>query len=166
MSSPDVVVLGLGNLLMQDEGVGIHALRVLLSDYRFEPEIEIVDGGTSGLDLLPFFRPESRMIMVDAMTFDQAPGTIGRVENEDILARLNTKTSVHHLGLSDLLAMAKLTDVMPEQIVLFGVQPEGLELEVELTDTVRESIPKLIEHVIGQLAEWGIRTEKVPDGGA
>ena len=87
MSSPDVVVLGLGNLLMQDEGVGIHALRLLQETYRFNPEIELIDGGTSGLDLLPFFRPESRMIMLDAMEFNQPPGGIGRVENEDILAR-------------------------------------------------------------------------------
>ncbi len=156
MSSPDVVVLGLGNLLMQDEGVGIHALRALQSTYRFEPEIEFVDGGTSGLDLLPFFRPESRMIMLDAMDFDTEPGSIGRVENDDILARLNTRMSVHHLGLSDLFAMAKLTDSQPREIILFGVQPESMELEVELTATVREVIPRLIAHVLEQLQDWGI----------
>ena len=156
MSSPDVVVLGLGNLLMQDEGVGIHALRLLQDTYTFTPEIELIDGGTSGLDLLPFFRPESQMIMLDAMEFNQPPGGIGRVENEDILARLNTKTSVHHLGLSDLLAMAQLTDVVPKEIILFGVQPESLELEVELTETVNNAIPKLLEYVVEQLKAWGI----------
>ena len=157
MSSHSVVVLGLGNLLMQDEGVGIHALRFLQENYQFDPNVELVDGGTSGLDLLPFFRPESRMIMLDAMVFDQPPGSIGRVENEDILARLNTKTSVHHLGLSDLLAMARLTEVTPKEIVLFGVQPESLELEVELTETVQESIPNLIQYVVEQLDEWGFK---------
>ncbi|MCF7808760.1 MAG: HyaD/HybD family hydrogenase maturation endopeptidase [Candidatus Marinimicrobia bacterium] len=157
MSSPDVVVLGLGNLLMQDEGVGIHALRALQENYRFEPEIELVDGGTSGLDLLPFFRPESHMIMLDAMTFDQPPGSVGRVENEDILARLNTKTSVHHLGLSDLLAMAKLTDAIPKEIILFGVQPESLDLKVELSKTVEKSIPKLLEYAMQQLKDWKVK---------
>lgn len=157
MSSPDVVILGLGNLLMEDEGVGIHALRVLQSNYHFEPEIELIDGGTSGLDLLPFFRPDSQMIMLDAMLFDEPPGSIGRVEDDDILARLNTKTSVHHLGLSDLLAMAKLTDTLPGKIVLFGVKPESMELTVELSDTVRDSIPRLLDYVIQQLAAWGIK---------
>jgi len=160
MSSPDVVILGLGNLLMQDEGVGIHALRVLQETYKFEPEIDIIDGGTSGLDLLPFFRPESQMIMIDAMVFDEPPGSIGRVEDEDILARLNTKTSVHHLGLSDLLAMARLTEMVPKKIVLFGVKPESMELEVGLTDTVNESIPRLITHVIEQVEQWGIKAFK------
>lgn len=157
MSSPDVIVLGLGNLLIQDEGVGIHALRLLQSSYQFEPQIELVDGGTSGLDLLPFFRPESRMIMVDAMEFKEKPGSICKVENEDILARLNTKTSVHHLGLSDLLAMAQLTDVVPKEIVLFGVQPESLDLDVEPTETVKASIPKLLDYVLQQLNEWGVK---------
>jgi len=157
MSSHSVVVLGLGNLLMQDEGVGIHALRYLQENYQFDPNVELVDGGTSGLDLLPFFRPEGRMIMLDAMEFDQPPGSIGRVENEDILARLNTKTSVHHLGLSDLLAMARLTEVTPKEIVLFGVQPESLELEVELTATVQEALPNLIQYVVEQLDAWGFK---------
>ena len=145
---------------MQDEGVGIHALRVLQETYKFEPEIDIIDGGTSGLDLLPFFRPESQMIMIDAMVFDEPPGSIGRVEDEDILARLNTKTSVHHLGLSDLLAMARLTEMVPKKIVLFGVKPESMELEVGLTDTVNESIPRLITHVIEQVEQWGIKAFK------
>lgn len=160
MSYPDVVVLGLGNLLMEDEGVGIHALRTLQEEYSFEPQIELIDGGTSGLDLLPFFKADGRMIMLDAMTFDQPPGTIGRVENEDILARLNTKTSVHHLGLSDLMAMARLTEVVPKEIILFGVQPESIELEVELTETVKNAIPKLIVYVIEQLKAWGVTASK------
>jgi hydrogenase maturation protease len=157
MSSHNVVVLGLGNLLLQDEGVGIHALRYLQSNYEFEPEVELVDGGTSGLDLLQFFSPECKMIMLDAMEFDEPPGGIGRVENENILARLNTKTSVHHLGLSDLLAVAHLTEVVPKEIILFGVQPESLELGVEPTETVRKALPKLMEHVEQQLIEWGIK---------
>ncbi|MCF7825600.1 MAG: HyaD/HybD family hydrogenase maturation endopeptidase [Candidatus Marinimicrobia bacterium] len=165
MSFPDVVVLGLGNLLLQDEGVGIHALRILQENYLFTPQIELVDGGTSGLDLLQFFRPESKMIMLDAMLFEQSAGSIGRVENEDIHARLNTKTSVHHLGLSDLLAIAKLTDVTPREIVLFGVQPESMELKVELTKTVNDAIPKLMEYVIQQLGEWDVKTSTLKNEG-
>jgi hydrogenase maturation protease len=165
MSSPDVVVLGLGNLLLQDEGVGIHALRTLQENYQFTPQIELVDGGTSGLDLLTFFRPEAKMIMLDAMLFEQSAGSIGRVENEDILARLNTKTSVHHLGLSDLLAIAQLTDVTPGEIVLFGVQPESMDLKVEPTKTVKDAIPKLLEYVIEQLGEWGVKTSVLKNEG-
>ena len=156
MSSPDVVVLGLGNLLMQDEGVGVHFVKHLLAGYQFDPEIEVVDGGTSGLDLLPFFRPGAKMLMVDAMSFDQPPGSIGRVENDDILARLNTKMSVHHLGLSDLLSVMKLVDRQPDEIVLLGVQPASLELEVELSATVAAAMPKVLDYAIEQLESWGI----------
>lgn len=144
---------------MQDEGVGIHALRALQDSCRFEPEIELVDGGTSGLDLLPFFGSHRQMMMLDAMSFDAEPGTIGRVENEDILARLNTKTSVHHLGLSDLLAMAQLTDQVPQEIVLFGVQPGSMELEVGMTTEVEAAIPKLLDYVVDQLKTWGISSK-------
>jgi hydrogenase maturation protease len=88
-SNLEVVVLGLGNILMEDEGIGVHAVNHLEENYRFKPEIEIVDGGTSGLDLLPFFGTEKSILLIDAVNFDMAPGTVGVLEDDDILAQLD-----------------------------------------------------------------------------
>jgi len=158
MSSPDVVVLGLGNLLMQDEGVGIHALRLLQETTSFEPEIELVDGGTTGLELLDFFEEGRKVLMIDAMTFDAEPGTIGKVVGDDILAKLNTKMSLHHLGLSDVLGLVKLLDREPSELVLIGVQPGSMELEMGLSETLQAVLPKVVEHCRDQLQRWGVTT--------
>jgi len=157
VSSPDVVVMGLGNLLMQDEGVGIHALRSLQEQYQFEPDVQLIDGGTSGMDLLPYFRPDSYVLLIDAMNFSETPGEIGRVEGDDIMARLNTKMSVHHLGLSDLLSTVKLLDIEPADLVLIGVQPETIELFLGLSPKLEAVIPKIVQYAVEQLEKWGVK---------
>jgi len=157
----EVVVLGLGNILMEDEGIGVHAVRYLEENYQFQPEIEIVDGGTSGLDLLPFFGPEKSILIVDAVNFDLEPGTVGVLEDDAILAQLDPKISMHHLGLSDLISVAELIDRKAKRMTLLGIQPKSMEnLDLEMTDTIKAVFNKVIENALRILQEWGIQATK------
>ena len=160
-SKSEVVVLGLGNILMEDEGIGVHAVRHLEEHYRFEPEIEIVDGGTSGLDLLPFFGPEKSILLIDAVNFDMPPGTVGLLEDDNILAQLDPKISMHHLGLSDLISISELTDRKARKMTLLGIQPESMaNLDLEMTDTIKGVFQKVIDNALRILDAWGIQASK------
>lgn len=156
-----VAVIGVGNILLQDEGVGIHIVNALIKDYRFDPPIEIVDGGTTGMDLIPYFEENDKIIIVDAVNFDKEPGFIGSIENEDILTVLTTKLTMHHLGLTDVLSTMKVHDIKPEQMFLLGIQPDSLELDMELTDVIANRIPRMMEVLQQKLAEWGVKSEKI-----
>lgn len=151
-----ILLIGLGNLLLGDEGVGVHVLRRLECDYRFEPAITLVDGGTSGLDLLPLFADHRRILMIDAIALDAPPGNIAVFRDADIRRALSPKLSVHHLGVSDLLALVQLLDYGPTEIVLVGIVPECLELGLELSPAVAAAIPDVIERVGEILNGWGI----------
>lgn len=152
----DILLIGLGNLLLGDEGVGIHVLRRLERDYRLEPAVTLIDGGTLGLDLLPLFAEHRRILMIDAIALDAPPGRIDVFRDADIRRALSPKLSVHHLGVSDLLALLQLLDDGPTEIVLVGIVPECLELGLDLSPSVAAAIPDVIERVGEILNGWGI----------
>ncbi len=160
-SNLEVVVLGLGNILMEDEGIGVHVANHLEKTYQFTPEIEIVDGGTSGLDLLPFFGPEKSILIIDAVNFNMEPGTVASLEDDAILAQLDPKISLHHLGLSDLISVSELLDKKPERMTLLGIQPESMEhLDLEMTGTIKGVFDKVVSNALRILREWGIEASE------
>ena len=105
---PKITLIGLGNILLRDEGVGVHAVRYLEAHYESPPGLEVVDGGTSGLDLLPYIENRDRVLIVDAVNFRKEPGYIGVLKNQEVPALFALKDSLHHLGLMDVLAAAQL----------------------------------------------------------
>ena len=147
----DVLVLGIGNVLLTDEGIGVRALNELQRRYSFSDNVELMDGGTAGIELLRHIRKRKHLIIIDAMTFDQEPGTVMRVEGEDVPAAFRTRISPHQLGLSDLLAAAMLTNELPKNLVLFGVEPASIDIGLDLTDAVEASLGKLIGAVTEEL---------------
>jgi len=152
----NISVLGIGNLIMQDEGVGVHVIQKLENEYSFSPEIQLIDGGTSGSELYGFFEDSDKMIIVDAVEFNEEPGFIGSIENDDILARLNTKMSLHNLGLTDVLSHVKLLGTEPSEIFLIGIQPASIELGDELSDIVAKRMDRILEVIFKKLAEWEV----------
>lgn len=150
------MLIGLGNLIMGDEGVGVHAMRRLEADYEFQPRVELVDGGTSGLDLLPLLKDQRRLLLIDALASDASPGTIRVIRNGEIRSALTEKVSLHHLGVADLLALAELLDYAPPEIVLIGIVPERLEMELALSERLRAGMSEVVETALGILAGWGI----------
>ena len=126
---------------------------------KFDPEIELIDGGTSGSELYGFFEHNDKMIIVDAVNFEKEPGFIGTIEKDDILKRLNTKMSMHNLGLTDVLSHVKLLDIEPSEIFLVGIQPEKIELTEELSETISNRMDRILEVIFMKLAEWKVQFE-------
>ncbi|MGA9753686.1 MAG: HyaD/HybD family hydrogenase maturation endopeptidase [Desulfobaccales bacterium] len=151
-----LTLIGLGNLLLRDEGIGIHAIRALEARYLMPPGLEIVDGGTAGLDLLPYIEGRDRVIFVDAVNFRKEPGCIGVLENQEIPALFTSKDSLHHLGLIDVLAAAQLLDVAPREICLIGIQPHIIETGLELSELLQAILPLLLACILAKLQDWGL----------
>jgi hydrogenase maturation protease len=151
-----VTLIGLGNLLLKDEGAGIHAVRYIEEHCEVPPGLEIVDGGTSGLDLLPFIEGRDRVLFVDAVNFRREPGYIGELNNSEIPAFFQIKSSLHHLGLADVLAAAQLLDTLPPEICLIGIQPHTLKPGLELSETLQARLDAFLEAIFAKLRAWGL----------
>jgi hydrogenase maturation protease len=148
-----VLVLGLGNLVRSDDGVGVHAALQLMSDPRLPSEVEVIDGGTQGLNLLPAITEATHVAAIDAVNAGVAPGTILRYEISE-LDTLPGSPSVHQIGFADLLEALRWLDKSIQNFVLIGVQPEETEWGAKLSTTVEAALPKLIDTVISELEHW------------
>lgn len=150
-------LIGLGNILMQDDGVGVHAVKEIEERFRFTPVIDIVDGGTLGLTLLPLIEGYARVLFVDAVEAGREPGEIVVREGEAVPAFLGSQVSMHQAGLADLMYAARLAGVMPPEVCLVGIQPQGINLGLETTALLQNRREDLIRAVLTRLAAWGIR---------
>lgn len=148
-----ICVLGLGNLMRTDDAIGMLALRALAGDRRFPSEVDAVEGGTLGLDLLHAVHGVSHLLVLDAVDTGAAPGTLTRFEGAG-LARLPTSKSVHLLGLSDLMNVLLLMEAPPMQTVLLGIQPESTDWGTVATPAVEAAQGSLVEAAFAQLAAW------------
>ena len=151
-----ISLIGLGNLLLGDEGVGVHAVEALKKKYDFPEEVRLLDGGTLGLDLLHMIEGMDRVLFVDAVDLKEKAGTIAVIEGEGLPSLLEPKLSLHHVGLADLLLASSFLGTRPAEIALVGIQPETLEIGLELSPTIQERFDKLLETVLEKLREWGL----------
>ena len=158
--SPEILLLGIGNILLRDEGIGVHTVNKIKERYTFEPEIDIIDGGTKGLDLLPLFEGRKKVLIVDAVDWGNKPGSISILRNGEIPARLHSKLSVHHIGLGEVLLAAQMLNIMPEEICLVGIQPGSIDTGIDMTPEVNSKMEDLISTVIDILRDWGVKCLK------
>jgi hydrogenase maturation protease len=157
-SNGKVLVLGIGNLVMSDDGVGVKVVQRLQREYRFPPCVEVMDGGTLGLDLLPNLEDIDRLIIIDAVETGRKAGTCIRLTGEELPIALETKLSPHQMGLKDLLAVSQLMGHSPREMVLIGVQPGSIEMDTELTHEVEAAVDVLLSNVLSELKSWDIQT--------
>ena len=150
--SVKTLVLGLGNTIMSDDGIGPKVIELLQQYKNIPEEIELLDGGTLGLDLLPRLEGVGRLIIVDAVETGQLPGTVVRLAGDDVPVALETKLSPHQMGMKDLLAVARLMDCQPAEVILIGMQPASLEMDTELTPVVADNLPAIIDMVMKEIA--------------
>ncbi len=156
---PRVLLIGLGNVLMQDEGVGVRAVERLESRYHLPPEVEAVDGGTSGTELLAPMRGVERLIVADAVNTGAPPGTLVRLADEEVPAFFQTKLSNHQLGLSDLLAVLTVTHQAPRHIAIIGMVPHQLENKLGLCEETEARLEEMVTMLLDELAAIGIHPE-------
>jgi len=146
-----IMVLGVGNLLFTDEGVGIHAVKTLLERYEFSQNVSIEDGGVLGINLLGIISEADDLIVVDAIRNGGAPGTLYRLEGDDIPKRILAKNSLHQVDLLEALTLCQALDKVPETVIV-GVEPEDIEtLSLELTPPVQDKMGDLIAMVLREL---------------
>lgn len=152
-----VVVLGLGNLVRSDDGVGVHAALRLMKDPRVPSGVEVIDGGTQGLNLLPVIADATHIVIIDAVNTGASPGTIVRYEVSQLDA-LPGSPSVHQIGFADLLEGLRWLGKSPQNMVLIGVQPEETGWGADLSSAVQAALPALAELVIKHLESWENQT--------
>lgn len=152
----NIAVFGIGNILLSDDGIGVHAINRLREEYTFPDSVELIDGGTKGLDLLPLFENRDKILIIDAANFRKEPGTIDMIEGDNIPSFLSTKLSVHQIGLPDTLFAAKLMDIIPAEMCLVGIQPKSMETSTELSEEVRNQFEPFVRAILGKLRDWGV----------
>lgn len=153
----NVLVLGVGNILLSDEGAGVRAVEELQSRYNCPDTVEIVDGGTVGFELLPYFEDRSHILILDAVKTGNKPGTIVRID--DPPAFFQKKVSPHQIGLADVMGIAVITDNMPQNIALFGIEPKRLSTGLNLSAEVKQNLNRLVDMVVAELKAIGIKVQ-------
>lgn len=146
------LVLGVGNLLLRDDGIGIHAVRRLLETQALGDDVEVVDGGTAGLNLLSYLEGVDRLVIIDAVQTGGPPGSIKRIAGDGVPAYLALKVSPHEITLPDFLAAAKLRDLYPQEVIVWGMQPGSLDVGVELSPEAQANLGELVDRVIAEFA--------------
>ncbi|OIQ89853.1 hydrogenase 2 maturation protease [mine drainage metagenome] len=150
------IVLGIGNTILSDEGVGVRAAAALQERYAIPDGVSVVDGGTAGMELLDIIAGVDLLIVLDTVKAGGPAGSIVRLSAEHVPVFFRKKLSPHQIGLCDVLAALEFSGDLPAEVVVLGVEPATLELGLELTDAVRQRVPRLAELAVAELAARGI----------
>jgi hydrogenase maturation protease len=155
-----IAVLGLGNILLRDEGVGVRVIETLQQRYTFSPPVTLIDGGTLGFALINEIADCKIVIVVDAVKAGNEPGTIYRFTRNDIsLAATPLAVSVHDIGFLEALDQWKIMGINPE-VIFLGIEPEDMSSwGMELSDCIKTKIPILIDMVINEIKKLAIHAE-------
>jgi hydrogenase maturation protease len=146
-----VVVLGIGNILMRDEGLGVRAAEALLE--LAPPGVRVVVAGSLGPSTLPQVEDASRLLVLDAIEAGLAPGAVVRCDPSDLPPRPSS-LSPHEFGVTDLLALLAQTAVLPERTVVLGIEPARIEPGIGLSPDVAAAIPRLVDAALAVLGAW------------
>lgn len=155
-----ITVLGVGNILLSDEGIGVHIVNQLKEDYVCNPPINIIDGGTMGMELLTYMRGMTKLILVDAINGGEAPGTVYNFKHEEMTEYFSEPISVHEVGMQDILRIRALQEDPLEDARVIGVEPFSLDLGLEPSEVVQEKIPIILGHLVDVLKEWGVEVHR------
>ena len=156
----DVTVLGVGNVILRDEGFGVRVAEYLDAHYDFPENVQIVDGGTLGIELTQFVTGTKKLLVIDSINGHAAPGTRFAIRDDDVLAHFQDKISAHEVGIQDVLALLEVTGHKIPTVTVLGVQPYNLEAGVELSEEMRKLVPEVAEEALNELRKWGIKATK------
>ena len=153
-TATETVVIGVGNVVLSDDGLGVHAVRRLRERYEIGYGVELVEGGTAGLLLLPYLSDSRRVIVVDAIDTGAPPGTLVRLAGEHWATAFAIRMTPHDVGLADLLGAARLSGAWPRELVLHGAQPASTHIGTELTTAVAAALDPLTCAIVAELSAW------------
>jgi len=164
-----ILVLGIGNVLWADEGFGVRCVEALQREWTFAPHVELMDGGTQGLYLLPNVQSATRLLIFDAIDYGLAPGTLKLIEDDEVPKFMGAKKmSLHQTGFQEVLCLAQLTGQYPLSVLLIGCQPEELDdYGGSLRPIVKQTMASALAHSLERLRAWGAapqrRTHALPE---
>jgi hydrogenase maturation protease len=160
-SPSKIIVLGIGNILLTDEGFGVRVIEKLYDTYEFPENVSIVDGGVLGINLLGVIAEARHLIVVDAVKNKQAPGTVYRLEKEELPERILLKNSLHQTDFLETLTLCQAIDKVPETTVVLGVEPQDITTHsVEMTPAVAARVDEMMDRVIEELERLGVTCRK------
>jgi hydrogenase maturation protease len=155
-----LLILGLGNILCEDDGVGVFVVRRLAEGCDAPDGVEILDGGTLGLSLLPHLLDAEAAILVDAIRGEGPPGSFVRLEGDEVAPAAAHRLSPHQIGVADLLDGARILDRSPKHLVLLGLVPQRLGLGFGLSEPVAGAVPELLERIVAEARALGFEFRK------
>ncbi len=157
-------IIGIGNVLMGDDGLGPYTIKFLESRYVFPDRVELEDGGTPGLDFMPYLTGARAVIVLDTVSSDGEPGTLKVYRDRDIIGSAPPpRLTPHQPGLREALMATELTDSSPEEMVLLGVVPQTTEQGTVLSEPVRAAVEPLVEAVVAELERLGVAPMPRPE---
>ncbi|TYZ26873.1 HyaD/HybD family hydrogenase maturation endopeptidase [Selenomonas caprae] len=155
----DVTILGVGNVILRDEGFGVRVAEYLDAHYEFPENVQIVDGGTLGIELTQYVTGTNKLLVIDSINGGAEPGTLFRFHNDDVMDHFQEKISAHEVGIQDVLALLTVTGHKIPDVVVIGAQPYDLEAGVELSPGMQKLMPQVVEQALKELAAWGIKPQ-------
>ena len=150
-----LLVLGLGNVLLEDDGVGGAAVSLLRQRFEVPRGARVLDGGTLGLSLLPYLQAADAVILVDAIRAEAVPGTLVRLDGDEVAPAVATRLSPHQVGVADLLDGARWLERYPSRVVLLGLVPASMALAVGLSPHVGAALPSLVDRIVQEARTLG-----------
>ena len=153
------LILGVGNILLGDEGVGVRIAQALENRPEILPHFDVVDGGTCGMELLDEMANREHIIIIDAVLANKQPGEIIVLHDEQVPVFFSRKISPHQLGICDVLSALKLTDEFPKNLCLIGVQPETFDPQIALSKTIQKQFPEIFKTLENVLKEYGFHVQ-------
>ncbi len=150
------LILGIGNTLNTDEGLGVHALDALRDTLGNQNKFEMLDGGTLGLNLLPLVEESSHLLVLDAVNAGKPPGTVIELSRDEIPLFRGIKMSDHQITFQEVLGLAKIREKFPPHLHLIGAQPADLSIGVGLSPTIKAIMPEIVDRVISVLEGWDL----------
>ncbi len=147
-----ILVLGIGNILLRDEGVGVRVTEQM-QKMHLPDDVELVDGGTAGADLLDVLAERQKVIVIDAVQADCEPGTVLRFTADELVQPDGVGMSLHELGLGEALKMTRQLGCAPEDVVVFGIKPKDTGCGLELSEEVEASVPKVVELILAEIGK-------------
>lgn len=156
--SEKIVILGLGNVLMKDEGIGVYIVEEI--EKRNLPDnVEVIDGGTASLDIFLSLKDIHKLIIIDAMKGGEKPGTVYRLYPGDLLATSKSQVSLHQINLVDTLALNEKMGNVPEETIIIGIEPKEIDWGLGVTSDIKRKIPTIIDIVLREVENACHRTE-------
>jgi hydrogenase maturation protease len=154
------VILGIGNTILSDEGVGVRAAEALEEQYDLPEGVEVIDGGTAGMELLGPLSGTDLLLVLDAIKAGRPPGTVVKMVGDEVPVFFRSKLSPHQVSISDVLAGLEFSGDPPGDLVLIGVEPDNLELGLELTPAITAQVPQMVRLAVAELAARGVELKE------